>query len=122
VLLGVGAGFVYSHLATSHQSTEDIAFTRAIPGIQVLSPAGHFEMAAAMDNAYAAHGSVNLRMGKSDRGDVHAGPTASLKPGRLLRVCDGRSDRPGLIATGSMVRAAVDIAQGLDLWFGVRPY
>jgi transketolase len=32
-----------------------------------------------------------------------------------LRVRDGRSDRPGLIATGSMVRTAVDIAQGLDL-------
>jgi transketolase len=115
VLLGDGAGFVYSHLGTSHQSTEDIACTRAIPRLQVLSPADRFEMAAAMDYAYEAQGPVYLRMGKSDRGDVHAGPTGSLKPGRLLRVRDGRSDRPGLIATGSMVRAAVDIAQGLDL-------
>jgi transketolase len=115
VLLGDGAGFVYSHLGTSHQSTEDIACTRAIPGIQVLSPADRFEMAATMDYAYAAHGPVYLRMGKSDRGDVHAAPTGSLEPGRLLRVRDGRSDRPGLIATGSMVRAAVDIAQDLDL-------
>lgn len=115
VLLGDGAGFVYSHLGTSHQSTEDIACTRAIPRLQVLSPADRFEMAAAMDYAYKAQGPVYLRMGKSDRGDVHAGPTGSLKPGRLLRVRDGRSDRPGLIATGSMVKAAVDIAQGLDL-------
>jgi transketolase len=115
VLLGDGAGFVYSHLGTSHQSTEDIACTRAIPRLQVLSPADRFEMDAAMDYAYAGQGPVYLRMGKSDRGDVHAGPTGLLNPGRLLRVRDGRSDRPGLIATGSMVKAAVDVAQCLDL-------
>ncbi|WP_054073847.1 MULTISPECIES: transketolase family protein [Comamonas] len=118
VLLGDGAGFVYSHLGTSHQSTEDIACTRAIPGLDVLSPADRFEMAASMDYAYAANRPVYLRMGKSDRGDVHAGPVNPLQAGALLRVCDGRADRPGLIATGSMLRTAVDIAQvlGLSVW------
>ena len=115
VLLGDGAGFVYSHLGTSHQSTEDIACTRAIPGIQVLSPADRFEMTAAMDYAYAANGPVYLRMGKADLGDVHPGSIGELHQGRLLKVRDGRADRPGLIATGSMVRAAVDVAQSLDL-------
>lgn len=115
VLLGDGAGFVYSHLGTSHQSTEDIACTRAIPGLEVLSPADRFEMTASMDYAYAANGPVYLRMGKSDRGDVHAGPIDGLQPGRLLKVRDGLADRPGLIATGSMVRTALDIAQEQDL-------
>lgn len=115
VLLGDGAGFVYSHLGTSHQSTEDIACTRAIPGLEVLSPADRFEMTASMDYAYVANGPVYLRMGKSDRGDVHAGPVDQLKPGALLKVRVGRTDRPGLIATGSMVRTAVDIALALDL-------
>ncbi len=31
VLIGDGAGFVYSHLGTSHQSTEDIACARSLP-------------------------------------------------------------------------------------------
>lgn len=115
VLLGDGAGFVYSHLGTSHQSTEDIACTRAIPGIEVLSPSDRFEMAACMDYAYAAKGPVYLRMGKSDRGDVHAEPVHALRAGGLLQVRAGRSDRPGLIATGSMVRTAVDVAQALEL-------
>lgn len=114
VLLGDGAGFVYSHLGTSHQSTEDIACTRAIPGLQVLSPADRFEMTACMEYAFATNGPVYLRMGKSDRGDVHAGPVAALQPGRLLKVRDGRTDRPSLIATGSMVRTALDIAQAQD--------
>lgn len=115
VLLGDGAGFVYSHLGTSHQSTEDIACTRAIPGLEVLSPADRFEMTACMNLAYAANGPVYLRMGKSDRGDVHAGPIGALQPGRLLRMREGRADRPGLIATGSMVRTALEVAQQTDL-------
>ncbi|MEF7614728.1 transketolase C-terminal domain-containing protein [Aquincola sp. MAHUQ-54] len=115
VLLGDGAGFVYSHLGTSHQSTEDIACTRAIPGLEVLSPADRFEMTASMDYAYATNGPVYLRMGKSDRGDVHTGPVDQLLAGTLLSVRAGRVDRPGLIATGSMVRTAMDIAQELDL-------
>lgn len=115
VLLGDGAGFVYSHLGTSHQSTEDIACTRAIPGLEVLSPSDRFEMTACMDYAYAANGPVYLRMGKSDRGDVHFEPVQALRAGGLLQVRTGRSDRPGLIATGSMVRTAVDVAQALEL-------
>jgi transketolase len=115
VLLGDGAGFVYSHLGTSHQSTEDIACTRAIPGLEILSPADRFEMTACMDHAYAVNRPVYLRMGKSDRGDVHGKPIAAFAAGRLLQVRDGRVDRPGLIATGSMVRTALDIGQEQDL-------
>ena len=112
VVLGDGAGFVYSHLGTSHQSTEDIACTRVIPGIEVLSPADRYEIAACMDYAYTAKRAIYLRMGKSDRGDVHTAPLPSLASGELLQVRRGRPDRPSLLATGSMVRMAVDIADG----------
>jgi transketolase len=122
VLLGDGAGFVYSHLGTSHQSTEDIACTRAIPHLQVLSPADRFEMTAAMDYAYGTIGPVYLRMGKADLGDVHTGPINFFQPGRLLKIRDGRADRPGMIATGSMVRAAVHIAMSLDLMVWSAPF
>lgn len=114
VLLGDGAGFVYSHLGTSHQSTEDIACARAIPGLDVLSPADRHEMTACMDLAYMSRRPVYLRMGKSDRGDVHEAPVQGLVSGRLLRLRTGRRDRPGLIATGSMVRAALTVANELQ--------
>jgi len=115
VLLGDGAGFVYSHLGTSHQSTEDIACTRSIPGLQVLSPADRFEMTACMEYALAYRGPIYLRMGKSDRGDVHQAPIDALQAGQLLKLRSGRSDRPGLIATGSMVTTAAEVATRLDL-------
>jgi len=79
-------------------------------------------MTAAMDYAYETTGPIYLRMGKADLGDVHTGPLSSIKRGRLLKVRDGRADRPGLIATGSMVRAAVDIAACLDLMVWSAPF
>src|SRR6056300_1564065 len=44
IFIGDGAGLVYSHLGTSHQSTEDIAATRAIPNLIILSPGDRFEL------------------------------------------------------------------------------
>ncbi len=109
VLIGDGAGFVYSHLGTSHQSTEDIACTRAIPGLSVYSPADRFEVTACMELAYQSKAPVYLRMGKSDRGDVHA-EAVQVKIGSLLQVKLGQVDEITFIATGSLVRTAIDIA------------
>ena len=109
VLIGDGAGFVYSHLGTSHQSTEDIACTRAIPGLAIYSPSDRFELTACMEMAYQQKGAVYLRMGKSDRGDVHS-QLPALRTGTLLNVKAGNSADITFIATGSMVRTAVDIA------------
>ena len=111
VFIGDGAGFVYSHLGTSHQSTEDIACTRAIPNLSVYSPADGFELTACMDMAYQSKAAVYLRMGKSDRGDVHvAVPPAKI--GSLLEVKPGNAGDISFIATGSMVRTTMDIAAG----------
>jgi transketolase len=109
ILIGDGAGFVYSHLGTSHQSTEDIACTRAIPELSVYSPADRFEVTACMELAYKSNAPVYLRMGKSDRGDVHSN---ALHPnvGSLLEVKPGKSDDIAFIATGALVRTAMDIA------------
>lgn len=113
ILIGDGAGLVYSHLGTSHQSTEDIACTRAIPELTVLSPADRFEMTATMQLAFNAAAPVYLRMGKSDRGDVHTGPV-QMQAGELLQVRKG-AQRLAMLATGSMVKTALEIAnQGLD--------
>lgn len=109
ILIGDGAGFVYSHLGTSHQSTEDISCTRAIPDLSVYSPADRFELTACMDMAYQSKSAVYLRMGKSDRGDVHvAVPQANV--GSLLQAKPGIAGDIAFIATGSLVRTTVDIA------------
>lgn len=109
VLIGDGAGFVYSHLGTSHQSTEDIACTRAIPGLSVYAPSDRFEVTLCMQAAYESKAPVYLRMGKSDRGDVHS-TLPDSQPPRLLQAKAGEGGEVAFIATGALVRTAVDIA------------
>ncbi len=109
IFIGDGAGFVYSHLGTSHQSTEDIACTRAIPNLAIYSPADRFEVTACMEMAYHTKSPVYLRMGKSDRGDVHIA-LPDLKAGSMLEAKSGKFNDIAFIATGSLVRTAIDIA------------
>jgi transketolase len=110
IFIGDGAGFVYSHLGTSHQSTEDIAVTRAIPHLSVYSPADSFEMTGCMELAYQSKAPVYLRMGRADRAAVHTAPP-QMQPGRLLETRPGKSSKIAFIATGSLLRTAMDIAQ-----------
>ncbi len=108
VFIGDGAGIVYSHLGTSHQSTEDIACARAIPNLSVYSPADRFEIIACMHEAYDSKSSVYLRLGKADRGDVYS-TTPKIKIGQLIKVKTGQSRKLSFIATGSMVKMAMNI-------------
>lgn len=109
VFTGDGAGFVYSHLGTSHQSMEDIACTRAIANLAVLSPSDRFELTMCMQVAYDMKSSVYLRMGKSDRGDIHSA-VPSCEIGSLWNVQEGKEKQIAFLATGSMSRVASEIA------------
>jgi transketolase len=109
LLIGDGAGVVYSTLGTSHQSTEDVAALRGLPHLAILSPADDLEMTECMRLAFAAGGPVYLRMGKSDLGRVHQAPP-QLEWGGLCPLQTG--DGPVCwIATGSMVQTARAVAK-----------
>lgn len=114
--LGDGAGVVYSTLGSSHQSTEDIAAVRAIPGITVLSPADRHEMTATFRHAAQLDGPSYVRIGKADRGDVHVdGLGNDFVPGRTIDIAGPSDARLLIIATGSMVVTARETMQRLDL-------
>jgi transketolase len=108
LFIGDGAGVVYSHLGTSHQSTEDIAALRAVPHVKILSPADAREMTGCMALALHADGPVYLRMGKADLGEVHAAPP-DVQWGRFCPVRPGDGE-VGFIATGAMVKTALEVA------------
>jgi len=110
IFIGDGAGLVYSHLGTSHQSTEDIACTRAIPNLSVYSPADRFELTACMDLAYASKSPIYIRIGKSDLGDVHL-QLPKLTIGSLVCVKLGINSNITFIATGSFLKTAMNLAE-----------
>ncbi|WP_039753450.1 transketolase family protein [Chromobacterium haemolyticum] len=110
IIIGDGAGFVYSHLGTSHQSTEDIAATRAIPNLNIYSPSDRHELTLCMEHAYKSKATTYLRIGKSDLGDVHHAPLS----GTLASFFPVRNGTPGdisFIATGAMTKMALKIAE-----------
>jgi transketolase len=119
IFIGDGAGFVYSHLGTSHQSTEDIACARAIPGLSVYSPADYIEMIASMDDAYENASPAYIRVGKCDLGNVHSSPIKLLR-NQLIKVKEGRNPKIAFIATGSMVSMAMELEKssfpGASVW------
>jgi transketolase len=112
IFIGDGAGFVYSHLGTSHQSTEDIACTRVIPNLSVYSPADKFELRLCLTMAYNKNSPVYMRVGKSDRGDVHSS-LINMEVGKLIKVTSVKDSNCSFIATGSMTRGAIDVADKL---------
>jgi transketolase len=106
IFVGDGAGFVYSHLGTSHQSTEDISATRAIPNLIILSPGDRFELEKCFQLAYNSLLPVYLRLGKADRGDVHS-QSLKFELGDLITIKHPKGERKAsLVATGSMLQMA----------------
>ena len=112
ILIGDGAGVVYSSLGSSHQSTEDIAALRAVPHIAILSPADSYEMTQCMTLAIQSNQPVYIRIGKADLEPIHDSlPIFQL--GELCQVKQG-SSKICLIATGSMVKTAMSVSEKLD--------
>lgn len=117
VLIGDGAGVVYSQLGASHQCAEDVAALRAVPHIDIHSPADRFELEYCFARMLAAAKPSYLRFGKADCGDVHM-RTPDVPLGDLIAVRKAKS-QVGIIATGSMVSRAVKVAEelgGLPVW------
>ena len=125
MFVGDGAGLVYGVLGASHQSAEDVAALRAVPHIDIHSPADRFELEWAFDQMLRADGPSYLRFGKADCGDIHAA-IPSIAAGDMIRVREGRG-RVAVVATGSMVSRALQVVAstpGVAVWSApaLRPF
>ena len=115
IFIGDGAGVVYSQLGASHQCAEDVAALRAIPNLNIVSPADRYELAYCFKHVLALGGPSYVRFGKADRGDVHTAlPQVAF--GDPIQVRAGRASY-AFVATGSMVRTALELAD----YFGDVP-
>ena len=113
LFIGDGAGVVYSHLGTSHQSTEDIAALRAIPNLSVLSPCDDYEFKACFNWALEQKHTVYIRMGKADLGAVHKSEISHLSS-TPLSIIRQNSDL-AFFATGSMVKTCQEIIDHMKI-------
>lgn len=111
-IVGSAAGVVAAKSGVSHWATEDLAFTRALPNLEVLSAADSME--ALKMAFYAAEtdkptyirlsGGVNCPAVYKEDYDFQAGKAVFLKEGK----------RVALLATGLMVAEAQKAAKQLE--------
>lgn len=117
IFIGDGAGVVYSTLGASHQCSEDVAALRAIPNLDIYSPADRFELGYTFQHMRASNRPSYLRFGKADCGDIHQS-IPDLPLGDPIQVRTGSADY-GFIATGAMVSKAVQLSDemgGVPVW------
>ncbi len=115
-LCGSSAGLSDYGDGSTHQTVEDIAIMRALPGMAVLSP-GDARQAYAMVQAAARwDGPVYMRVTRSDLADLPGEGTFEI--GKVYPLIDGRDIT--IFATGSMAGRAVAAAQELKAG-GIQP-
>jgi transketolase len=111
LMLGDGAGVVYSSLGSSHQCAEDVAALQAMPNLKIFSPCDEHELRHCFAAAWAHPGPSYIRIGKSDRPVAHsAGSQASAAPHWVQQAPGSKAC---LVATGSMVSLCQSLGQEL---------
>ena len=106
-VVGRCAGLTYSTLGATHQSLDDVAIIRTIPGVVILNPGDPVEIKKAT-HAMAAHiGPVYMKIGSPDMPILHGedyhfeiGKGVEMKPGSDVT----------LIGTGTVLQRAFEAA------------
>ncbi|MGH9866215.1 MAG: transketolase family protein [Candidatus Acidiferrales bacterium] len=110
-IVSVGGGLAYGALGASHHATEDIAVMRALPEMTVVAPGDPIEAEMATKALVVRVGPAYLRLGRSGEPVVHSGGI-DFQIGKAIQITDGGDVT--LIATGTMLHAAVQAAEQLS--------
>ncbi|HEY3375738.1 MAG TPA: transketolase family protein [Candidatus Aquicultor sp.] len=94
----------------SHQTIEDIALMRVIPGMTVIAPADYYEAKAAIKKSVEIDGPVYIRLGRATVPTLYD-ESYEFVPGKALLVREG-SD-VSIFATGIMVDESLKAAESL---------
>ncbi|MUG45127.1 transketolase family protein [Paenibacillus woosongensis] len=105
-LIGISGGISYGALGMSHHSVQDLAVTRAIPGLAVILPADRHETKRMTEALVNYEGGVYVRIGRNPVEDVYESADYDFVIGKAVTMRDG-SDIT-LIAAGETVRVALD--------------
>ncbi len=117
-LIGSSAGVVAAKSGVSHWATEDIAFTRVLPNMQVFSPADSLEAIKIIEYAMKNDGPMYIRLSGGLNCPIVYKEDYDFVPGKLVNLKDGSSGegkkKVAIIATGLMVSRAMDAVKKLE--------
>ena len=119
-IIGSSAGVVAAKSGVSHWATEDIAFTRVLPNMQVFSPADSLEAIKIIEYAAKTEGPMYIRLSGGLNCPIVYKEDYDFIPGKLTFLGSqalDESKRPvkkvSIIATGLEVNFALEAAEML---------
>jgi transketolase len=107
-VVGRCGGLTYSDLGATHQSLEDVAIIRTIPGVTILNPGDPTEIKKAVHAAAELNGPVYLKIG-SPKMPVLFDENDQFEIGKGVQMTEG-SDIT-LISTGTVLSKAVEATE-----------
>jgi transketolase len=112
-LIGISGGVSYGALGMSHHSLQDLAVTRAIPGLDVMMPADRHETKKMIEALVEYDRPVYLRIGRNPVEDSYVSEDYDFQIGKAVTMKDGTDIT--IVATGETVRIALDSAEALQM-------
>ncbi|WP_319477966.1 transketolase C-terminal domain-containing protein [Marispirochaeta aestuarii] len=110
-IVGISGGISYGALGYSHHSLHDIAVMRTFPEFAVILPSDQHQTVAITDWMSTNSKTAYIRMGRGAVPDVYEGSEGSFQFGKANTLRQGTDLT--MIATGEMVKKAVDAADQL---------
>lgn len=110
-VVGVGGGYSYGNMGSTHHALEDVSVMRSLPNMTVICPGDPLETEAAVRAIVRHPGPCYLRLGKAGEPVLHSLPF-TLTIGKAIEMRSGTD--VVLIATGAMLEAARDAALLLE--------
>ncbi len=110
-LIGISGGVSYGALGMSHHSVQDLAVTRAIPGLDVMMPADRYEAKKMIEALVDYERPVYVRIGRNPVEDSYLSEDYDFKIGKAVTMNEGNDIT--IIAAGETVRVALDTADAL---------
>lgn len=111
-LIGISGGISYGALGTSHHSVQDLAVTRAIPGLDVMMPADRHEAKKMIEALVDYQRPVYIRVGRNPVEDCYLSEDYEFEIGKAVEMKVGTDLT--IMATGETVRIALDSARALQ--------
>ncbi len=113
VIVGMGAGAIYSTLGGTHQSIEDVALATSLPNMQVICPCDPDEMSAATEWCVKKNqGPVYLRLGKAGEPNLTKNSRNKFEFGKIRYLKKGKD--VCIISYGPILKNAFKISEFLN--------
>lgn len=111
-VVGVGGGYSYGHMGSTHHALEDIAVLRSLANMTVICPGDPMETEAAVKAIAKLRRPCYLRLGKAGEPIIHDPKTFSFGIGKAIEITKGTT--VALVSTSTTLGIAKETADLLQ--------